>query len=178
LVVGLGLGIVLGVVAIVVIARQKPASDASEQAIPMPSSSVHAAVAASSAPSNDPVALVTPSSSASAVAAPAQNRVRIVPALARVLVDGKPVDKDAEGYVVIDGAPNSSHTVAVHWGSTPTIKQVVLTDKGPVPSEVVAPLEAGTSQGAQVPPSPGSPPAGPLPTSAPKAAPAPKKIEF
>ncbi|MBM4374952.1 MAG: serine/threonine protein kinase [Deltaproteobacteria bacterium] len=178
LVVGLGLGIVLGVVAIVLLAKRKPPADSGNQAIPMPSSAALAAAPSSSAPPSDPVALAAPTSGATAAPATSPNRVRVVPQTARVLVDGKPVEKDAEGFVVVDGAPNSSHTVAVYWGASPTIKQVVLTEKGPIPSEVVVPLEAGVPHVPSGTATAVTPPGEAAPSPSSKGASTPKKIEF
>jgi serine/threonine-protein kinase len=156
LILGIGLGIALGVAAIVFLAREKPVHD--HHAVSVAHSS-HAFAAATSvaaapepAPSGDPVALPTPSASASSATAPTGNRVKVYPPQARVLVDGKQVERSPDGTVPIDGPLNSSHTVAIHWGPSTLYKQVVLTDKGPIPSE----LFGGTE-----PTAPGTPPASP-----------------
>lgn len=139
--IALALGIALGVAALgFLFYRAKHQHEAAA-----PTASTTTAVSTSPSASNgagdaDPVALPAPSASSGANLAGA--RLKVTPLQARVLVDGKQVERASDGTVALDGAVGSSHTVAIHWGAGATYKQVVLTDKGPVPAELIAGTDA------------------------------------
>ena len=169
--VAVAVGVVLGVGTVGFFVTRSERAHTAQDAAAHPTTAAPAQTAASV----DPVAATaTAAPTESAAAAAATNKVKIVPSLAGVTVDGKRVEKDADGNVAIDGAINSSHTVIVTWRGAPIIKQVVLTDKGPVPREIVVPIDGGTTPatGAASPAAPTAPPP-------PVAPPSPlKKIEF
>jgi len=169
--VAVAVGVVLGVGTVGFFVTRSERAHTAQDAAAHPTTAAPAQTAASV----DPVAATaTAAPTESAAAAAATNKVKIVPSLAGVTVDGKRVEKDADGNVAIDGAINSSHTVIVTWRGAPIIKQVVLTDKGPAPREIVVPIDGGTT-----PATGGASPAAPTAPPPPVAPPSPlKKIEF
>ncbi len=167
-VVAVAVGIALGVVTVAFLVGRSgtPPRPGHHAAHAVTASTASAATSSERAP--DPVvssglAAPTAASTVAGSTAAAVNRVTILPLLAGVVVDGKRAERAADGTVLIEGPPNSSHTVIVTWRGAPTIKQVVLTDRGPVPNEISVSLMGG---GPATPTAPS-----PAAADAPKAAP-------
>ncbi len=136
------------------------APDPTPGATPDPTATTTTTAAPTTAPST------TPSSSASADAA-AAGTVRIFPANATVLVDGKPA-KFAAGVLTLESAPGTRHQITVTAYGKSTVKTVSMTDKGPVPNVLkvettAAPKKPSPAPGGAKKPAPKKPPSPSIP---------------
>jgi serine/threonine-protein kinase len=137
------IGLLLGGVAIYFVrfrqAEPPPTASATAQSsVAAPAASTASTIPASTASSGASAgSFASPSATATASSA-IRNRIKILGKRATVTLDGKRADIDGEGYVAVDAKLGDTVTVAVSSAAGTTVRNVRMTETGPVPSEIAA----------------------------------------